>query len=286
MVKVRKQVAKRPSKKQVAVRQRLGEGIRLSVYGQGKTGKTRLACTFPKPLLLLGTEEGVRSVCTSWELLDDKRYELFLRGKSMSIHFLPVNSSSDLGTVPLMVEKDGYKTVVLDTAGGLQDILLKEILGLGEIPIQKTWGIAQRQDWGTCGIQTKQRLKEILGLSNMGVNTVVIAHERNFNDESESEVITPTVGSALTPSVASWLNGACDYICQTYIREITEEQTIKIGKKEKTFSKKTGGVEYCLRVGPHPVYLTGFRVPPGVKLPDSIVDPTYDKIATIIQGDQ
>jgi hypothetical protein len=47
---------------------------------------------------------------------------------------------------------------------------------------------------------------------------------------------------------------------------------------------KTREVEYCLRTGPHPVYCTKFRLPKGNPLPESIVDPDYDKIMTIIRG--
>ena len=38
------------------------ETVRMSLYGGPKTGKTRFACTFPKPLLIMGTEEGTASV--------------------------------------------------------------------------------------------------------------------------------------------------------------------------------------------------------------------------------
>ncbi len=43
---------------------RVGEGVKFLGYGPPKTGKTRLACTFPKPMLLIGTEDGTKSVST------------------------------------------------------------------------------------------------------------------------------------------------------------------------------------------------------------------------------
>lgn len=36
--------------------------MKISVYGRPKTGKTRLSSTFPKPLLILGTEDGTESI--------------------------------------------------------------------------------------------------------------------------------------------------------------------------------------------------------------------------------
>ena len=40
----------------------LKKGIKLLAYGRGKTGKTRLFSTFPKPALLIGTEDGTNSI--------------------------------------------------------------------------------------------------------------------------------------------------------------------------------------------------------------------------------
>jgi len=244
------------------------DGIKFNVYGRSKTGKTRLACTFPKPLLLVGTEKGTRSVAT-------------VKG----VDYVRLESSAEIMELVGLLITGRYRTAVLDTAGGLQDMVLKEILGLSELPVQKSWGMAKREDWGTCGQQTKERLRSLLDLAEShGVNVVVIAHERNFNDEGSSDLIFPTVGSALTPSVAGWLNGACDYICQTFIREAETVKEISVGGRKSKVKSKTGGAEYCLRTGPHPVYMTGFRLPPGQDaLPDVIVDPSFDKLNKLIR---
>jgi hypothetical protein len=241
-------------------------GTRFSVYGRGKTGKTRLGCTFPKPLLLIGTEEGTRSVAG-------------VKG----VDFVMLKHSEELEPLVGLVASK-YKSVVIDNASGLQDLVLKEVLGLADVPVQKSWGIARQQDWGTCAMQMKERLRPVLNLYESGKHVVVIAHERSFTDEGDSDLIFPTVGSALTPSVTGWLNGAVDYICQTFIREQTKTVTRTIGTKESTMQQKTGKKEFCLRVGPHPVYMTGFRLSPGTELPDSIVDPSYNKLVKLING--
>jgi hypothetical protein len=84
--------------------------------------------------------------------------------------------------------------------------------------------------------------------------------------------------------VTGWLNPACDYICQTFIRQVSEQVTIKLGNKEVKKSRKGAGVEYCLRTAPDPVFITKFRIPKGVDLPDVIVDPDFDKINQLITG--
>jgi hypothetical protein len=241
--------------------------MKLLVYGRGKTGKTRLFSTFPKPALLVGTEDGTNSIAD-------------VKG----LDFIYLRESSELDEVCTMLKSGKYKSVGLDTAGGLQDLILKEVLGLDNVPVQRSWGMAQQRDWGTVGVQLKERLRRLLDLADAGImDVMVIAHERNFNDEGGSELMTPTVGAALSPSAAGWLNGATDYICQTFIKEATQTTTQKVAGKEISQTKKTGKAEYCLRIGAHPVYITGFRVRKSAQqLPDMIVDPSYEKIRKLI----
>ena len=276
MVKIAKQTM-RASKvnKNGTVRDRIipviemGEiGIRINIYGKGKSGKTRLASTFPKPMLLIGTENGTQSVRN-------------IKG----LDFVNLKTSAELDDLVDMLREGMYKSVGLDTAGGLQDMILKEILGLEDMPVQKTWGIAKQQDWGTCGAQTKERLKSLLDLAEMhSTHVVIIAHERTFSDENNSDLIMPTVGAALTPSVTNWLNGACDYICQTFIRQGEVRRKVKIGTKVIEKVQKQG-TEFCLRVGPDAVFMTGFRLPPGsIELPSAVVNPTFEKIHALMQG--
>lgn len=67
---VKKQSAKVQRRKTGSVLDRIApvalpaSGMKMNVYGRSGTGKTTFACTFPKPLLLVGTEDGTRSVYT------------------------------------------------------------------------------------------------------------------------------------------------------------------------------------------------------------------------------
>lgn len=239
-------------------------GLRINLYGRGKTGKTRLACTFPKPAMLIGTEDGTKSVSN----VD-------------GVDFFRLQTSSEISDLIEIAVEDKYQTIIMDQASGLQDLIMADILGLGQMPIQKGWGIAKREEWQAGSSQTKERLWEILSLAEShGTNAVIIAHERDFKGEGESEF--PTVGSALMPSVCNWLNGACDYICQTFVKDEYKTTKQKIAGEVVEFEEKTGKSEYCLRIGPHSVYMTGFRLPEGVELPDYIANPTYEKIMEIV----
>jgi hypothetical protein len=158
---------------------------------------------------------------------------------------------------------------------------MKEILGLEEIPAQKSWGMATQQDYGQCSLTMKEYLRCLLDLDR---NVVIVAQEREFNTDNESDLLMPYVGAGLTPSVTGWLNPAVDYLVQTFIRTGTIKREVKLGGKTK-IRTEPGGVEYCLRTGPHEIFMTKFRVPKGHPLPDVMVAPAYEKMLNIIQGD-
>ena len=246
-------------------------GIKVSLYGKAKTGKTRLISTFPKPILIIGAEDGTRSI---------RNVE--------GVDFVLLREADEVDELASGAVARGYQTVAVDTASALQDLILAEILGLKELPVQRTWGMASRDQYGQCSMRLKTLLRKVLAVP---VNVVVTAHERSFGDEGGgADQLVPSIGSALSPSAATWLNGAVEYVCQTFIRSREETKTTVIGKgtpNQKTVETKVKSdkKEYCLRVGPHEVYMTGFRLPPGVELPDAITNPSYDKIKQLIDGE-
>lgn len=249
------------------------DGVKLNVYGRSGTGKTTLWATFPKPILAIicsgGSKPGeLRSINTP--------------GYRKTIKQVPLKTSSEIKElVAFQSSSNEFATIVLDHASGLQDMALKEILGLDKIPEQLSWGVASQQQYGQCALQMKTQLRLLLDLP---CNVVIVAQEREFNTESESNLLMPYVASALTPSVVGWLNPACDYICETFIRPKMVEKEIKVKRKTITRLVRGKGVEYCLRVAPDEIYTTKFRVPKGTPLPDVLVDPDFDKIKKLIQG--
>lgn len=238
--------------------------IKMLLYGRSGTGKTTLFSTFPKPMLIVGIEEGCNSVHNV------KGLDFVLIRNTNEILELVANDLSR------------YKSFAVDTASSLQDLVLKEILGLDQLPTQRSWGMASQQQWGQCALKTKEYMRWILSLNG---NVVIAAQERNFkSDESDNEMDIPSVGSALSPSVAGWLNPACDYIGQTLIKDEIKKVRVKVGLKIIEREQRTGKKEYCLRVGPSGLYTTKFRLPRTVSLPEFIVDPTYEKIVELIKG--
>jgi hypothetical protein len=247
------------------------DGVTLLVYGDAKTGKTRLCATFPKPVLIVGTEDGTRSI-------------VGVKG----VQFVRIRSTAEFERVR-DAKARGFRTVALDHAGGLQALVIKEMLGLANVPLIKSWGMADQQVWGAINQRFIELVAPLLDLADAdGVNVVSVAHERTI--QSKGEVGQTKIGPALTPQSLGFMNAAHNYICQTFKRNVVERREevteLEGGQKETTVIEiPTGEVEYALRVGPSSTFITGFRLPMGRDaLPEAIVDPTYEKILELIKG--
>ena len=239
-------------------------GIKLSLYGRSGTGKTTIFSTFPKPSLLIRAEEGTRSIYKE-------------KGVFTSPLLTDPKELSEL--IDHVKESGKYLTVCLDTATAFQDLVLKSICNRN-VSVQLGFGEIGREEWGQCALQVKEKLRELMELADIGVNVIVLSQERDFSEEESSDMIMPMVSSRVTPSVVDWLNPSVDYIGHTFLKEITEKVTEMKGKQKIVRNKAS--IKWCMRVGPHPVYVTKFRIPRGNTLPEYIVDPTYDKIKELI----
>lgn len=256
-------------------------GLKVCVYGLGKRGKTRLVCTFPKPLLLIGTENGTQSVLGKYT--DDE------------LKFVPIFSPDEIQPLVEYAPKAGFRSVALDNGSGLQDFIVKRVGGFSEMPVQGSWGMLKREQWGQVGAQWKREVKLILDLADQfGMYTAIIAHERDFKKEEdgtgtasvEDLLSLPRMGPGLIPACSNWINGACDYVCNCFLRERIEryKETVVEGAEPVDMIRPTGEYEYGIRVGPSTNYATGFRLPDGAILPKFIINPTFDKIMKVAQG--
>lgn len=247
----------------------------ISLWGESGTGKTTFWATMPGEITVAicsgGSHPGeLRSINTP-------EYR-----KKIS----PVVIDTVADFEAWLAKVGNYATAVLDHATGFADLVLKELLGLEEIPAQKGWGLASQQQYGQQSLQLKTYLRTLL---SSPCNVVIVSQERMFkgrDDGVDPEIVRPTMGPALTPSVCGWLLPACDYVVQTFKRPRMVKSTAEIGGKKIVTEARGKGVEYCLRTGPHDTFMTKFRVPKGTPLPECIVDPTYDKMMALIRGEK
>lgn len=256
----------------------LVDTLRVLLYGASGTGKTTCWASFPEKILAV--------ICSG----GNKPGELRSINTPENRARITPRIITDTGQLKSLLEQEapGYATVVLDHASGLEDLVLKEILGLKELPAQKSWGIASQQQYGQCAQQCKEYIRTLLNLPG---NVVIVAQERVFrgkDDGTADDVIKPTVGPGVMPSLASWLMPACDYVVQTFKRPKITQSTSTLQGRTVTVEKREKGVDYAIRTGPHDVFCTKFRVPKGMELPDHVVlgieDSAYEKLMGLING--
>ncbi len=251
-----------------------GDTLQVLAYGQSGSGKTTFASTFPAPILWL--------VCSGSKRPGElKSIDTAENRKRITPKI--VRNTSEIKGYLALAASGSFKSVVWDHVSGLQDLTIKEILGIEELPAQKGWGLAQQQQWGQSTAQCKEFLRTTLGLP---CNVVLLAQERTFggNEDGLSDIIKPMVGPSVTPSLAGWLMPACDYVVQTYKRPRVIETKVKVGDQETTVTERGKGADFCIRTEIHDCYATKVRIPRGRTLPDFIADPSHAKLVKVIRG--
>lgn len=250
-------------------------------YGQSGTGKTTLASTFPGPILLCDVRDRGTDSVVGIDNLDVTEIE----------------SWEDLERVYWFLKKHPgkYKTVIIDTMSQLQQLVVEDILAEKGKDAEEAggWGTMTQKEWGEVASRIKPM---IINLRDLKMDVIFIAQHRVFNmpteedETSNSTMLAPEVGPALMPSVGKFLNAAVSIIGNTYIRERVEttRRMVKNPRNPKLKPKEVidevKHIEYCLRVGPNPTYITKVRKGREIPLPDVITDPTYEKIMNILKG--
>ena len=228
--------------------------LSMLVYGRSGTGKTTFGASFPTPALLIDIrEKGTDSIA-------DRE----------GVDVVSITKWSELEEIFWYLESSGkYKSVILDQISSLQDLAMEHAMAEEgkEIMSQRLWGVVS-------GLM-KIWLLNYRDLVDKSINVIFLAHDRTNKGEGneDDDTIDPQVGARLMPSVSGFLNGVVKAIGNTFVREVFLED-------------KSRKVEYCMRIGPHAYYTTKLRNPMGTDCPESIVDPTFDKLMSLmIQGE-
>lgn len=271
--------------------------LKMVLYGQNRVGKTTLACQFPKPLLLISFEPGQQGGAKSVKQTPGVKF-LRVSSKAKAVTLAKELKDSDGGIcdLPGYIGKR-YQTHVLDTCTSLQDVILRELMGLEDAPVQLNWGSVSQEFYR----DRSEQAKEVMRLyRDLPANTVFIAQEKDHNPPKEERnkllrgLQTESFFAAdMGGATVKWMHDACDYIGQLYIaKEVkTTTRTAKILGKDKqiTETEETGRLVRRLRTMYHPNYAAGFRSSNPERVPEFIEagspQEMYEKIMAVINGE-
>lgn len=139
--------------------------INMIVYGDGGVGKTTLATTAPKPLLL--------------DLEGGAKY-FGLRG--ISIDVVTIDSWSEINEVIKMVKEKKYETLVIDPIGELMALIKRYMESLKDTKLTQRDGQPTQAGWGYMKQQMRQFLRQV---RDIGAHSLIIAHVDDMQDEGK-----------------------------------------------------------------------------------------------------
>lgn len=273
--------------------------IKMVVYGQNRTGKTTLACSFPKPLALIACEPGIGGGAISVSSMDGVTiYHVTTpETKEDLLSNDPNYPAVTLDEVEILIEeiKDSkhFKTLAVDSVTSLQDLVLYEIVG--EIALgQLDWGVISQDQYRQRASRTKEYLKLFL---DVPCHVVCTAKEKDHNPPQDERnkltrglQIESCFATDLGGNTAGWLHDKCDYIGRLYsAREIKQEEVelkTSSGVKKKIREVDTGRTIRRLLTMLHPNYVAGFRSPVPDNIPEYIDNPTFEKLEKVIKGER
>lgn len=288
----------------------------VTIYGPNRVGKSTLACEFDKPLLILSFEPGEEGGSGSVRNVPGVSF-IRVTSKSQAIAIARRLASDPRSCWHLRDGKwwpylsadgrpihDGvpFATHVVDTTTSLQDVILKELMGLEAVPVQLAWGSVSKEQYQA----RSEQAKEVLRLyRDLPANTVFVAQQRDHarqgdwsknprNDARPESFFGPDMGEA----TAKWMYDASDHVCYLHLaKEVRVVPGQPIEVSPGVFSPpgeptivETGRIVRRLRTMFHPNYMAGSRSGNWRAVPEWIEAASpkqmYDDVMRIIRGER
>lgn len=230
----------------------VSSGKLVVLYGKSASGKTKVGSTFPKPMLYVKIgDDGVNTI---------KRVS--------GISIVEPRTTAELKQVFEELEKDKtYKSVFVDTFS----LLINE--WKNENVIQKGKKMTQ-QLWGDLLTETEELIRLAHKLSKKKW-VILSGHEVTDSIEGMEDELLPDVRISISKGARTYIEGMANFGIHT----------VKIQKEsvDKTTGEVKEVVKYAADIGPNPYYWTKFQVDPKIKLPNRMINPSYEKIMKLIE---
>ena len=231
----------------------LGQSNLWVIYGKSNTGKTHLLATFPKPLLYA-------------QVGDDGSNTIAQVDGIKAVRITSVEELKALGKELLEVKKPKFRTVGVDTFSlVVTEWISQNIVGKGKRMTQQNWGDLKSETEEITKLWAKVAQKYIVVLN---------CHESMDSIEGMEDEIAPDVRPSVSKGARTYLEGMANFGIHT--TRISKEVTK--GNSTKTV------VKYAADIGPNPYYWTKLQIDSSIKVPDRIINPSYDKIMSAISA--
>lgn len=220
-------------------------------WGKSGTGKTKFVASLPKPLLYIRVgDDGSNTIAN----VDGIK----------AIHAETLENLKEIGKE---LQKDKkFASVAVDTFSMITNVWIDQNI------TQKKKKMTQ-QAWGDLKVETEELIKIFHEVAATHI-VALTCHESNDSIEGMEDEIIPDFRPNTTKGARTYLEGMANY-------------GIHMAKMKKTVIKD--GVEkevvrYVGHLGANSYYWTKLQIDPDIKVPEAVVNPTYDKIMKIING--
>lgn len=232
--------------------QDLGQRNLWVLYGKSGSGKTKVAGTFPKPMLYAKIgDDGSNTIA-----------------RVPGVKGVQLETPQDLKDLAQELLKDKhYVTFVADTFS----LFVQE--WKDQNVIKKKRKMTQ-QSWGDLATDSEEIIKLMHKLARKKI-VVLTCHEAVGSIEGMEDEIIPEVRPSVSKGVRTYLEGMANYGIHTtkILKEVTKGDTTK------------EVVKFAADVGPNPYYWTKLQIDPGIVVPKRIINPSYDKFMKIINSE-
>lgn len=219
-------------------------------YGLPGSGKSSFINSLPGNVLIIDTDRGLASV------EQDDRFSV-------------AECASWNDVIEALSYAKDFDSIAVDHLTNVQELCYKDIMEANHIKKMLI------NHYGEASTRLKAFIDELVDLSYQGKNVYVIAQEKNLNIEDvvDENVPAQTVPN-LMDSVAKYITASSRIIGHT--ERVTKSKIVKGEKKVKDF--------YQLRLAGNPIYTLKVTRKPGLTIPDTMINPTWEAVVGLTDG--